>query len=100
MLLVEFNRSLNQQKENAMAAAALDPKTALILIDLQKGIVAMPTAHPVGEIVKRASVLADAFRRRKLPVVLVDVSEGAPGRTSRCGAGSPPSLARRTRPGS
>jgi nicotinamidase-related amidase len=64
-----------------MAVGSLDPKTALVIIDLQKGIVAMPTAHPVGEVVKQASALADAFRRHDLPVVLVNVSAGAPGRT-------------------
>jgi nicotinamidase-related amidase len=60
---------------------AIDPKTALILIDLQKGIVGLPTAHPAQEVVKLASRLADAFRRRGLPVVLVNVAGGAPGRT-------------------
>jgi nicotinamidase-related amidase len=64
-----------------MATTALDPKTALIVIDLQNGIVALPTAHPAGDIVQRASVLANAFRRHKLPVVLVNVAGGAPGRT-------------------
>jgi nicotinamidase-related amidase len=64
-----------------MAVTALDPKTALVVIDLQKGIVAMPTAHPAGEVVKQASALADAFRRHDLPVVLVNVFAGAPGRT-------------------
>jgi len=28
-----------------MAVTALDPKTALVIIDLQKGILALPTAH-------------------------------------------------------
>ncbi|NYF53123.1 cysteine hydrolase [Tunturiibacter gelidoferens] len=64
-----------------MAITAVDPKTALVIIDLQNGIVAMPTAHPVGGVVKHASLLADAFRRHDLPVVLVNVSAGAPGRT-------------------
>jgi len=64
-----------------MALTTLDPKTALIVIDLQKGIVAYPTAHPAAEIVKQASVLADAFRRHGLPIVLVNVTGGAPGRT-------------------
>src|ERR1035438_1712015 len=31
-----------------MAITALDPETALILIDLQKGIVAYPTVHQIG----------------------------------------------------
>jgi nicotinamidase-related amidase len=68
-------------KENFMAITALDPKTALILIDLQKGIIANPTAHPAGEVVRHAAALADAFRRHDLPVVLVNVVGGAPGRT-------------------
>ena len=64
-----------------MALTTLDPKTALIVIDLQKGIVAYPTVHPAAEIVKQASTLADTFRRHGLPIVLVNVTGGAPGRT-------------------
>lgn len=64
-----------------MAVTTLDAKTALLVIDLQKGIVALPTAHSAGEVVERASALADAFRRRGLPIVLVNVTGGAPGRT-------------------
>jgi nicotinamidase-related amidase len=64
-----------------MAVTTLDPKTALIVIDLQNGIVALPTAHPTSEVVKHARALADAFRRHHLPVVLVNVDRGAPGRT-------------------
>lgn len=64
-----------------MAVATLDPKTALIIIDLQKGIVALPTAHPIDGVVKHARALADAFRRHGLPVVLVNVTGGASGRT-------------------
>lgn len=64
-----------------MAINALDPKTALVVIDLQKGIVSLPTVHPSSEIVQRASALADVFRHHNLPVVLVNVSGGAPGRT-------------------
>jgi nicotinamidase-related amidase len=63
-----------------MAVTTLDPKTALVVIDLQKGIVGLPTAHPTSEIVQRARELADAFRRHRLPVVLVNVDGGAPGR--------------------
>jgi nicotinamidase-related amidase len=59
----------------------IDPKTALILIDLQKGIVGLPVAHPAPEVVKHASSLAAAFRRHGLPVVLVKVAGVAPGRT-------------------
>ena len=64
-----------------MAMTTLDPKTALLVIDLQKGILSYPTVHPVSEVVQRASALADAFRRHGLPVVLVNVTGGALGRT-------------------
>jgi nicotinamidase-related amidase len=64
-----------------MTVTTLDPQTALIVIDLQKGIVAYPVAHPIGDIVQRSRSLADAFRQRGLPVVLVNVAGGAPGRT-------------------
>lgn len=64
-----------------MPATVLDPKTALVLIDLQKGITALPSVHPSDEIVARGARLAAAFRARGLPVVLVNVTGGAPGRT-------------------
>ncbi|HTZ58831.1 MAG TPA: isochorismatase family protein [Acidobacteriaceae bacterium] len=64
-----------------MPVTTLDPKTALIVIDLQKGVVGRPTAHPAGHVVQHASKLASAFRRHGLPVVLVNVAGGAPGRT-------------------
>jgi nicotinamidase-related amidase len=64
-----------------MTVTIIDPKTALIVIDLQKGIVSLPTAHPIGDVVKHASALAAAFRRHRLPVVLVNVAAGAAGRT-------------------
>ena len=64
-----------------MTVTALDPKTALIVIDLQKGIVSRPIAHPMEEVVKHVGALADAFRAQGLPVVLVNVAGGAPGRT-------------------
>lgn len=72
-----------------MPVSTLDPKTALVVIDLQKGIVTYPTAHPAADIVKRASALADAFRRHGLPVVLVNVDGGAPGRTEQTRTGDP-----------
>ena len=59
----------------------LDLHPALILIDLQKGVVSLPTAHPAQEVVKNASALAEAFRRARSPVVLANVTGGAPGRT-------------------
>lgn len=64
-----------------MALTMLDPNTALIVVDLQQGIVALPTVHPIGDVVKQTRLLLDAFRVRELPVVLVNVAGGAPGRT-------------------
>ncbi|GLQ46665.1 hydrolase [Dyella lipolytica] len=63
-----------------MAVTTLDPNTALIIIDLQKGIVSLPTAQPVDLVVKHSVALADAFRHHRLPIVLVNVAGGAPGR--------------------
>jgi nicotinamidase-related amidase len=63
-----------------MALTTLDPKTALIVIDLQKGVVALPVAHTVTDVVQHSRALADAFRAQHLPVVLVNVAGGAPGR--------------------
>jgi nicotinamidase-related amidase len=64
-----------------MSATTLDPRTALVVIDLQRGIVALPTAHPAQEVVARSAQLAAAFRKAGLPVVLVNVTGVAPGRT-------------------
>lgn len=71
-----------------MALTALDPRTALVVIDLQAGIVAAPvTPHPASDVVARSVDLAEAFRARDLPVVLVRVSfaadgaDAVPGRT-------------------
>ena len=62
-----------------MPATALDPKTALVVIDLQKGLAAYPTVHPMPGVVANAARLADAFRGAGLPVVLVTVAFSADG---------------------
>jgi nicotinamidase-related amidase len=64
-----------------MPLTKLDDTCALIVIDLQKGIAGMPAVPPIAEIVALAADLARAFRRRSMPVVLVNVSGRAPGRT-------------------
>ncbi|BDI31928.1 hydrolase [Capsulimonas corticalis] len=64
-----------------MPLTALDPQTALIVIDLQKGVVGMPTVHPIAEVITNAGALVSAFRGKGLPVALVNVDAGAPGRT-------------------
>ncbi|MDH6580282.1 isochorismatase family protein [Kitasatospora sp. MAP5-34] len=70
-----------------MTVTTLDPTTALIVVDLQAGLAALPTVHPFESVVANAARLADAFRARKLPVVLVNVAGGAPGRTEQGVAG-------------
>jgi nicotinamidase-related amidase len=64
-----------------MPLTKLDSTAALVVIDLQKGIVALPTVHPIADIIGRSAQLARAFRKRGLPVVLVNVTGAAPGRT-------------------
>lgn len=66
-----------------MAVTTLDPNTALIIVDLQKGIVGYPFIHPIDQIVAQSRALLHAFRTHGLPVVLVNVAGGAPGRTER-----------------
>ncbi|WP_329175595.1 isochorismatase family protein [Streptomyces sp. NBC_01477] len=79
-----------------MALTTIDPTSALVVIDLQKGIVparkdvpaaadapasADASAASAAPVVRHAARLATAFRRRGLPVVLVNVTGRAPGRT-------------------
>jgi nicotinamidase-related amidase len=54
----------------------LNPKsTALVLIDLQRGVLAMPVApHPAAQIYERSMQLAQRFRAAGAPVVRVRVS--------------------------
>lgn len=63
-----------------MSVSTLDPKTALVVIDLQKGIVSQPTAHEAQSVIDNAVRLAKAFNEKQLPVVLVNVAGAAPGR--------------------
>ena len=60
-----------------MKPTALDPQTALVLIDLQKGITRLPTIHPVAPLIANAAHLAARFRSLNLPVVLVRVAYSA-----------------------
>src|ERR1700735_3733767 len=64
-----------------MTIRTLDARSALLVVDLQKGIVGLATAHSIAEAVSHAARLADAFRSHDLPVVLINVDGGAPGRT-------------------
>jgi len=71
-----------------MPATTLDATTALVLVDLQKGITGFPTAPlPAADVIAAGARLAAAFRKRQLPVVLVNVTGGAPGRTEQAARG-------------
>ena len=63
-----------------MPITTLDPKTALVVIDLQNGVAVLPgEPYPTADVISRTAELAEAFRRRDLPVVLVRVSFAADG---------------------
>jgi nicotinamidase-related amidase len=64
-----------------MALTTLDRNTALLVVDLQKGITGLPSIHPIDAVVERTRALLDAFRARRLPVVLINAAGVAPGRT-------------------
>jgi nicotinamidase-related amidase len=64
-----------------MPLTTLDPNTALIVIDLQKGIVTGNFIHPIGEVIDRTRALIEVFRVKNLPVVLVNVAGRPAGRT-------------------
>jgi nicotinamidase-related amidase len=64
-----------------MFVTALDPQTALIVVDLQQGIIGSQFIHPIAEVINRTRALIEAFRENELPVVLVNVAGRAPGRT-------------------
>jgi nicotinamidase-related amidase len=64
-----------------MPVTTIDAKTALIVVDLQKGIVSSPSIQPISGVIERCCALMDAFRHHDLPIVLVNVAGGAPGRT-------------------
>jgi nicotinamidase-related amidase len=62
-----------------MSTITIDRRPALVLIDLQKGILALPTLLSPGEIKNRARRLAAAFRSAALPVVRVKLAFSADG---------------------
>lgn len=74
-----------------MTLSALDPRAALVVVDLQKAVVGLTTAHPTADVVARSAQLAAAFRRHALPVVLVNAAGRAPGRTEAALRVRPPS---------
>ena len=69
-----------------MPLTKLDTTPALVVIDLQKGIVGLPTVHPTGEIIARTAQARAGFPRAR-----------SAGRSSqRVGHGSGPHRCRKT----
>jgi nicotinamidase-related amidase len=64
-----------------MTLTTIDRVPALIIIDLQTGLLGAPTAHPLDDVIDNARRLAEEFRKRRFPVVLVGVEGTPPGRT-------------------
>jgi nicotinamidase-related amidase len=63
-----------------VALTTLDERTALVVIDLQNGIAGRPTQpYPADDVIARTARLADAFRAKGLPVVLVRVATAPDG---------------------
>jgi nicotinamidase-related amidase len=62
-----------------MPLTALDPRTALVLIDLQYGITSLIDSTVLAAPLARAAYLAAHFRTHRLPVVLVRVNFSADG---------------------
>lgn len=65
-----------------MALTDIDAHVALIVIDLQAGTTANPSAHPIDTVIGHAVDLVAAFRARELPVVLATVDGTPAGRTA------------------
>ena len=53
---------------------ALDKQTALVLIDLQTGIVGMNLTQPAATVVSNSAKLVSAFRKENLPIIFVTVN--------------------------
>jgi nicotinamidase-related amidase len=71
-----------------MTLTTLDPKTALVVVDLQEGLRGYSLAHPFDDVVRQSASLAAAFRAHGLPVVLVNVTGRPAGRTEGQGSGA------------
>jgi nicotinamidase-related amidase len=58
----------------AQDLTALGARPALVLVDLQKGIAALPVVHPAAGVLANSARLAQAFRAQGAPVVRVRVA--------------------------
>ncbi|MHB8357543.1 MAG: isochorismatase family protein, partial [Vulcanimicrobiaceae bacterium] len=60
-----------------MPITTIDPCSALVVIDIQKGILTQPTVHDSRAVIDNVATLAKTFREKRLPVVLVRVGWSA-----------------------
>ena len=63
-----------------MTLTSIDPRVALIIVDLQEGVVGMAPPGALDAVITRAASLTTGFRQRGLPVVIATVEGDAPGR--------------------
>ena len=63
----------------------LDQQCALIVIDIQQGILALPIVMPPDQLVSKIATLIDCFHQHHRPVVMVNVA-GAPAVKTDAGA--------------
>ena len=69
----------------------LDKNTALVLIDLQNSVLSVQTKpHSVEDVLKNVNELIEAFRKKQLPVVLINVKPAGTWMQSRKEAKMPP----------
>jgi nicotinamidase-related amidase len=70
---------------------AIDKNTGLVLIDLQNSVMSVQTKpHSVEDILKNVNELIAAFRKKKLPIVLVNVKPTGAWMNARKEAKMPP----------
>ena len=78
-----------------MSLTTLDNRTALIVLDLQQGVMGIATEpHTIATVLNRSSALADAFRAHDLPVILVRTTGAPKGRTDQSRASAAGAAAR------
>lgn len=63
-----------------MPLTELDKNTALVIIDLQRGVTGLQMIHPVQNIIDNAVELIRAFRQIPLPIVIVNVGLSPDGK--------------------
>jgi hypothetical protein len=63
-----------------MPVTTIDIKTALIVVDLEKGVVNLPPIHPVSGVIECSCASIEAIQQPGLPVVLVNVAKRSPNK--------------------